>query len=510
MSSNKTIAKNTMYLYIRMFLNMGLSLFISRIVLQVLGVEDFGVYNLVGGVVILFSFLNNAMTASTQRFLNMAIASKLANRVRAVFSMSMNIHVLIAALVLVLSETVGLWILNYKLNIPANRIFASNIVYQVSVVTILVEIIKVPYNAIILAYERMNFFAIAGVVETVLRLVIVLLLLYYPQSDQLIYYALFILLLNSLSTVAFFWYCKHNFNEQINYYFQKDKQLFKNLLSFSGWSLLGQTAVLAAGQGINMILNVFVGVTANAALGIAGQVNNALYSFVSNAQTAFNPQIVQSYAKSDKNRHVSLVLQSSRFSFFLFVLICTPFIIGTAYIIRLWLGPIVPPGTVGFTKVMILTSAIASLAGPLWMSAYAVGKIKRYQIIIASIIVCTLPLAYILLRLEFSPTYVLVGKLFVDLCLLVFRVYYFKATLNVGRDIIYQYLKGALPILILFFSIGAYFSIEVSVESFKDLLFYSVFSELFLVFFVVFIGINRSELNTIVNYIKRKCYGNLV
>src|SRR5690606_4003053 len=257
MSNANTIVKNTSFLYIRMIINIVITLYTSRIVLQTLGVTDYGIYNLVGGVVVLFSFLNNAMTNTTQRFLNYEIVSRVKERVNNVFSMSLNIHILISLIVIILSETIGLWFLNYKLAIPEQRIGAANIVYQLSVLTTIINIIRIPYNAIIIAKERMSFYAFLGILESSMKLLIAFILLMPIKYDLLVFYSVLLLIVTVLVAAFFVLYCNRVFYDECKYVFKRDQKLFKQLLSFSGWSLFGQVAVLGSTQGINMVLNIF-------------------------------------------------------------------------------------------------------------------------------------------------------------------------------------------------------------------------------------------------------------
>ncbi|MFD1771626.1 lipopolysaccharide biosynthesis protein [Sphingobacterium suaedae] len=506
MSGNRTIAKNTIYLYCRMLLTMGIALYTSRAVLQTLGVRDFGVYNLVGGVVVLFSFLNNAMSSSTQRFLNIGIASKDSKRVGQIFSMSLNIHFLIAITILVLSEIVGLWLLNHQLNIPKERLLAANLVFQFSIATTFVGVLKVPYDAIILARERMSFYAVVGIIQAVARLAIVMSISMSITQDRLIVYAFLMMILDVFSSIAFFVYCKLNFGYQVHYRFEKSKELFRSLISFSSWSLLGQVSVVGSSQGMGMILNVFAGVVVNAALGIAGQVSGAVYNFISSAQMAFNPQIVQTYAENKHERHVKLVLQASRFSFFLFAILCIPVLLGTDYILTLWLGANYPQYSVGFTRLIILTSVLTSLAGPLWMSAYAVGNIKRYQFCVAAVNLAVLPIAYLVMLYKRDPFLVMGAKLLLDMLLLIFRVYYFKSRLLIKNSVLMLYVRRILPLFVMVFALAP-LSEFISINGLGDLLIYSLCCEAVVCGYVFFWGLRRSEVANILTLVKSKIFG---
>ena len=318
-SNNKHIAKNTLMLYFRMILTMLVSLYTSRIVLNTLGVEDYGIYNIVGGVVILFSFFNNAMSNATQRFLSFELGQNNSVQLKRTFSMIINVHIGIAFLIFLLAETVGLWFLNTHINIPTERMKAANWVYQFSIFTFLINIIRVPYHATIVAYEKMSFYAYLSIIEVLLKLGVVFLIQISPL-DKLIFYGFLIFVVSVLILLVYKIYCNKNF-DAANYNFFWDTKLFKTLISFSGWSLFGSAANVSSKQGTDILLNIFYGVMVNAAMGIANQVNNAVNGFVQNFQTAFKPQIVKSYAANETDYLIRLIFQTSKFSFFYFIVL---------------------------------------------------------------------------------------------------------------------------------------------------------------------------------------------
>jgi O-antigen/teichoic acid export membrane protein len=444
MSSNKVIAKNTLLLYFRMFLALGISLYTSRIVLRLLGVEDFGIYNLVGGVVVLFSFLNAAMSSTTQRYINIALTSHILEDVRKVFSVSLNVHLVISIVILILSETVGLWFLNYKLNIPDNRMYAANVVYQISTITTIIGVLQVPYNAMILAHEKFSFFAILGIFESVAKLAVVGVLIYFPTYDYLLLYSLSLAVVSLIINLIYYRYCQKKFKKEVAYKNFKDKTLFTELVSFSSWMLLGQVAVIGATEGLNMILNIFIGVMVNASMGIAMQVNNAVFSFVSNFQIAFRPQLIQSYARNDLDAHKKMVLNTSKYSFLLMAVLSAPVLFYANYILALWLGDSLPPYLVKFVQFVILISVIDSLSGSFWMSAQAIGNIKEYNIVLTIINMLVVPLAYVLLYFGFDPVSVLIGKLGVSVVNQIFRYYFINKYLRFDKKEFFSYFVAVL------------------------------------------------------------------
>lgn len=421
--NNNRIAKNTVLLYVRMLLTMGVSLYTSRVVLNVLGVEDFGIYNIVGGIVVVFSFLNTAMSSATQRFLNFELGRGNNDEVKRVFSMSMTAHISIAFIVIVLGETIGLWFLNSQLNIPAERMIAANWVYQFTILTFCIQIIRVPYNASIIAYEKMSFYAYISIAEVVLKLLIVF-LLFYVGWDKLKLYAVLTCGVMLITLILYKLYCNKVFTTcRYNYFW--DASRYKKLMSFSGWSLFGGIANVGAQQGLNILLNIFWGVTVNAAIGIANQLSSAMYGFVSNFQTAFNPQIVKSYASNDRTYFMSLIFQASKFSYYLLLLLALPVLISTDFILEIWLK-IVPEYSASFCRLIILFLLIEAIAAPLWMSVQATGKIRNYQILIGTLIFLNLPLAYIVLKLGFRPESVLFIRVMIHLITFFTRILYLR------------------------------------------------------------------------------------
>lgn len=419
--NNKRIAKNTLFLYVRMLLIMGVTLYTSRVVLQMLGVEDYGVYNVVGGIVILFTFVNNAMIISTQRFLNYELGREDLVATRRVFSASVTIHLGIALLTLVLAETVGLWFLEHYIQYPLDRERAVMLTYQFTILTTCVNIMRTPYNAVIIAHERMAFYAYISVIEAVLRLLIVYLLV-WVSWDRLIFYSFLMFVVLALVLVCYYLYCRRSF-AVCHYRFFWDKGVYCELLGFSGWSLFGGVANMGASQGLNILLNLFFGVTVNAAMGIANQVQTAVYSFVGNFQTAFNPQIVKSYASGDHSYFIDLIMRTSKYSYFLLFVISLPFYICCEEVLSLWLEE-VPAHTVSFCRLMILFSLLDALQGPLWVSVQAMGKIRDYQILMSVMILTNLPLGYLFLRMEYVPEVVLVIRCLLNLLILFFRLWY--------------------------------------------------------------------------------------
>ena len=395
-ANNKRIAKNTLLLYVRMLFGMLVSLYTSRVILQTLGVEDYGVYNVVGGVISMFTFLNGAMSSATSRYITFEIGKGNMEQLKKVFSTSLQIHAIIALLIVILGETVGLWFLMNELVIPDGRMDAAMWVYQCSVVTAVVTIMSVPYNADIIAHEKMAAFAYISVLEIILKLAIVYLLVVLP-FDKLKVYAVLVLMVGLLIRCIYTCYCHKHFEES-HYIHRIDKPLLKEMSSFAGWSFWGNLAAILYSQGLNMMLNIFFGPVVNAARGIASQIQGVVQQFVSNFQMALNPQITKTYASGELDKMHSLMFRSARFSFMLLFFLSLPIMLETNYILTLWLG-IVPENTVIFARIIIAISLIYTIANPCVIANQATGKVKVYQAVVGGLLLLILPISYIVLKM---------------------------------------------------------------------------------------------------------------
>ena len=479
-----------MMLYLRMMLLMAVSLYTSRIVLNSLGVEDYGIYNIVGGVIILFSFFNNAMSNATLRFLAFDLGKENYIQLKQTFSMSVNVHFSIALLILVLAETIGLWFLNTQLNIPPERMKAANWVYQFSIATFILDIIRVPYHSIIIAHEKMSFYAYLSIVEGLLKLGVVFLLQVFA-FDKLAFYGFLIFAVSLITLFAYIFYCVKSF-EASRYHFFWDKQLFSRLIGFSGWTLFGSVANVGSKQGTNVLLNIFYGVTVNAAMGIANQVNNAINGFVQNFQTAFRPQIVKSYAIGDKQYLMQLITQTSKFSFFLLYFLSLPILLNTELVLQLWLKN-VPEYAVDFVRLIIIYSLLESISGPLWMTVQATGRIKKYQVLISLLIISNLWISYIFLRLGHNPNVVLLIRLVISILSFGYRLYYLKSVILLS---IKHFFQAVLLKIILVVAIS--YTISFIANSFinkgiNEFLLTTSISFLITGFSIYFVALTKSE-----------------
>lgn len=482
-----------------MLILMLVSLYTSRVVLAALGVEDYGIYNVVGGIVVLFTFINNAMITSTQRFLNYELGKNDQPQAQKVFSISLNIHILIAIFIFLLCETIGLWFLNTTIQYPESREFAVQVTYQLSVITTCIKIIRAPYNAAIIAYERMSFYAYLSIFEAVLQLGIVFLLIAY-NSDRLILYSILLCIVAIVVNLCYYAYCRTKFNI-CNYKLYRDKSLYKQLLSFSGWSLFGSVANVGATQGLNMLLNVFFGVTVNAAMGIATQVNTAVASFVSSFQTAFNPQIVKSYAAGDYDYFIKLILSTSKYSYLLLFIIAFPIYVCCPEVLNIWLTE-VPDYAVSFCRLMLIFALLDALQGPLWYSVQATGKIKTYQILMSLMILANLPIAYICLKLGYSPSSVLAVRCIINLATLFVRLWYLNRLYKFPiMEFVYGVIGRIVPITIVTYLI-TYIPVETMTPLMKIV---AVVSMTIVTDFILIlsIGLNKDERVVVGRNIKR-------
>lgn len=416
-ANNRRIARNTFLLYFRMLFIMAVSLYTSRVILNTLGIEDYGINNVVGGVVFMFGFINSAMTAGTQRYLTFELGKNNFSQLQKVFSTSVIIHTLISVLILILAETVGLWFVCTQLNIPEGRFEAAMWVYQCSIFSSIVLIMSVPYNACIVAHEKMSAFAYISVLEVSLKLFIVF-LLSIGNFDKLKLYAVLIFTVQLIVRVVYGAYCKRHFAES-KFCMQWNGALVKEMLSFAGWNLWGNCAAIAFTQGLNILLNMFFGPAVNAARGISVQVQDVIRQFSVNFQTALNPQITKTYATGELSYMYSLIYRSSKFTFFLLVFLAMPVWIEAETILKLWLK-IVPDYTVIFLRLMLCTTIIDAVANPLMIAASATGKVKVYQSVIGGLLLAILPVSYIVLKMGGNPVSVFIVHLCI--CALTFIV----------------------------------------------------------------------------------------
>lgn len=423
--NTKRIAKNTLMLYVRMLFSMLVSLYTSRVVLATLGVEDYGIYNVVGNFVAMFSLISGSLSASTSRFLTFELGKGDGDKLKRVFSTSLSIHAVLALVAFVLLESVGVWFLNTHMTIPAARLTAANWVFQASVLSFMLGLFSVPFNASIVSHERMSAFAYIGILDVCLRLFIVLFIAYSPLAfDRLIVYAFLLVAVGIAIQCIYFVYCGRHFAE-CRLRFTFDRTYWKGMSAFAGWNFIGCTASLLKENGVNVLLNVFIGPVINAARGVAGQVNAAVCSFAGNFMAALTPQITKSYAAGDRAYMMMLVERGSRFSIYIISLFALPILLEADFVLTVWLGHY-PAHTVNFVRLILLHSLTDTLSYTLITLQNATGRIRNYQIAVGGMLMMNFPLSYICLKVGLPPESTVLVALFVAVCCLFLRLLFLR------------------------------------------------------------------------------------
>lgn len=399
-TNNKRIAKNTLLLYVRMLFLMLISLYTSRVILATLGVTDYGIYNVVGGFVSMFSILRSGLTSATQRFITFDLGKGNIVELRKTFSTTVIIYCIISFIIFVVAECIGTWFLSNKLNIPADRMYAAFWVFQISLLTLIINLISTPYNALIIAHEKMVAFAYMSIYEGLAKLFISF-AIYYACFDKLILFSVLLCLVQLSVRFIYGIYCKKYFPESIILLLW-EWQKIKKIYSFTGWAMFGGIAHIGFTQGVNVLLNMFFNPTVNAARAIAVQIQHVVNNFVNNFQVAVTPQIIKLYAQGEKSQVYKLIYASSKYSYFLLLLLSLPVILESDQILSLWLVE-VPEYTTVFFRLIIVTTAIDCISNPIMRAVDATGTIRNYQIIVGGILLLIVPVSYIVLKLGYPP-----------------------------------------------------------------------------------------------------------
>lgn len=500
--NNTLIAKNTVILYVRMLFTLAVSFFTTREVLRILGIEDFGLYNVIGGIIMMFGFLNNAMIASSQRFISFALGEGDIIKQKRVFSTSIIIHLIIALIILVFAETIGLWFVNNKLTVPFNRMHAVNFIYQTSIASFVCNIIQVPFSATVIAHEKMPVYAFVSIVDAALKLLIVYILVLY-NNDKLILYGILLFLISVFNLLFYLLYTYISFNE-CRFTFQVDKSLFKEMMCFAGWSFIGNFGFAVKDYGVNILLNIFSGPAINAARGIAYQVMTAVNGFVINFQTAINPQITKRYACGQYSEMISLVKIGSKFSFFLLSLIVIPLFIRAEYVLDLWLND-VPQMTLQFLRLTLIMVLINSMFGPLVYAIQATGCIKTFQVTIAIIMLSDLPISYILLLNNFPSYYVMFVAIATAFIGLIARALLLNRLIKIDiQDFICNVVIKNLILAIIMWGGASYLSSFIP-NTIVGLILFCLVSVVWSLFLICMIGLNRNERVYALSAIYRYC-----
>lgn len=489
-NNNKRIAKNTLLLYFRMLFMMVVSLYTSRVILNALGVEDFGIYNVVGGVVAMFSVISGSLSAAISRFITYELGNGDQSKLNKIFSASVTIQLLLSLIIVVLIESVGVWFLNAKMTIPEDRITAANWVLQFSIITFVINLISVPYNAAIIAHEKMSAFAYISILEAVGKLVIAFLIMVSPM-DKLIFYAILMCVVAVVVRLTYGYYCKKHFVE-CTYSFHWDKDILKQMFEFAGWNFIGAASSVLRDQGGNIVINIFYGPTVNAARGIAIQVNSAVTGFVTNFIMALNPQITKSYASGDREYMMTLIYQGARLSFYMLLLLSLPILVNTHYILVIWLK-LVPEHAVLFVQLVLIFAMSESISNPLITAMLATGKIRNYQIVVGGLQMMNLPISYMCLRLGFMPESVFVVAIVVSQCCLAARLYMLRGLIGLS---FHMYLKkvyfNVIMVTVVSVLIPGLLAYNMT-ESFTSFIVLSLIAMASSASTVLFIGCNQKE-----------------
>ena len=436
--NNKRIAKNTLLLYFRMLVTMTVGLYTSRVILQNLGVEDFGIYNVVGGLVAMFTMLSGSLSAAISRFITFELGKNNLDSLKKVFSSAITIQIFLALAILVIAETVGLWFLNNRMNIPVHRVGAANWVLQFSIVTFCVNLISVPYNAAIVAHERMSAFAYVSVFEALGKLAIAWAISFSP-GDKLIFYAILMCVVAVIIRVIYGVYCKKRFVE-CTYHFVFDKNLLKQMFSFAGWNFFGAGSYQLMTQGVNVLMNMFFGVAVNAARGVATQVDVAVMNFVNNFTTAINPQITKSYAAGNFEYLYKLIYSGAKYSYFLLMFFSVPLIFETDIVLNIWLKN-VPDHAVAFVRLALLLSLIHVLSNTMITAMLATGNIKRYQIVVGGLGMLVFPVSLLMFKLGLSAETAYIINFIVFVLQLICRLFFMRIMIGMS---VWGYIKAVL------------------------------------------------------------------
>lgn len=426
-SNNKRIAKNTLMLYVRMLIMMVIGLYTSRVILDKLGEVDFGIYNVVGGFVTMFTVISGAMTTATQRFLSFEIGKGRDGNVKSIFGTMIYIHIALALLIFIIGETLGLWFFNTKMNIPDDRFYAASWVFQLSLFTFILNVINVPYHGAMIAYEKMSAYAYFSIFDAIFKLLICYLITITP-FDRLIIYAFLLALLQVIFILTYYIYCRFKFKE-CRFDGKINKEYLGQVGSFVSWNLIGSLAGVFKEQGVNVILNIYFGPAVNAARGVAYNVLSKVTGFVTNFQMAMNPQIIKNYAAGELRAMYKLVFQGAKLSYLLLMTLSLPLIVEAPLLLSVWLKE-VPEYTVVFLRIILFTALLNSLSNTLVVSMHASGKVKEWQIVVGGASLLTIPLILIGLHFGCNPPTVMIIAFLVELGCHIIRVFMLKRILG--------------------------------------------------------------------------------
>ena len=490
-TDNKRIAKNALALYLRSIVTLLIGLYTSRVILQALGVEDYGIYNVVGGFVSLFSLISSSISGSVSRFLTFELGKGDVEKLKRVFSTSILVLIGLSVLIVLATETVGLWYLYNKMVIPSDRFDAAFWVFQISVLTFVLSLINAPYQASVISHERMHIYAYLSIFDAVCKLLICYLVMYSP-IDRLIYYAFLLCMVSIFNQCFYVWYCKRHFEES-HFIMTFDKKLFQDMFSFAGWNFIGSSSSILRNQGASLLLNAFGGPVVNAANGIASTIAGAVSGFVNNFSQAFNPQITKRYAAGKYESLMILLIYGSRYSYYLMFLIALPIMLNANMIFKLWLG-VVPEYTVPFSRWIFIYLLTDSISRPIITAKNATGRIRNYQIIVGGILLLMLPISYICLKLGASVIVVMVSNALTAIIAFFARMYMLRGDFPCWSSRVY--LKSVflnvltVSLFASFFPLLLYVNME---ENWLRLLLTTLLAILCTIVSILYVGCNKPE-----------------
>lgn len=495
----KRLAKNTILLYVRMFVSMLISLYTSRVILDTLGVEDYGIYNVVGGLVGMFGIVTSTLNTAVSRFLTVELGRDDQERLKRVFSTSLTIQIILSLIIVVIAETVGLWYINNVMVIPPDRLNAANWCFQFSIITSVIGLIIVPYNSVIIAHEHMSIYAYMGIFSSLFALFIAFMIGYSP-IDKLVFYGFLLLCSTLISFIVYSYYCRKHFSEA-QFKVTLDKEMLRTMFGFAGWNFIGAGSGILRDYGGNLLINFYFGPVVNAARGISNSVNHAITQFSTNFTVALKPQIMKSYASGDYNYMNSLIYKGSKISVFLMLFISTPILLNTPFVLGVWLKE-VPDHTVLFTQLAIIYTMIEMISSPLITVMLATGDIRNYQIVVGGIQCLNIPIAWLLLHMGAIPEIVVIVSIFIAHCTFSARLYMLKGMikLDAGAFVKKVYLRILLTAVV---GIILPFILHIYIPSgWSNFLIVSVVSVISMGLSILFVGFEKSERDFVLSNVK--------
>lgn len=506
-TKNKRILKNTIFMYIRMFVLLLVSLFTARVVLNTLGVSDYGTYGVVASIIVFFSFLNKGLISSTSRYITADIADNDFEKGRKTFNVCLQAHVIIAASIFLLAETVGLWCVNYILKIPEGREFAANVVYQLSVMSAIVAIFQSPYGAAITAFEKMNIYSYFSIVEAVMKLLIVY-LVQIIEGDKLIIYGILLWITQLISILFYHEYAVRNL-PICRFYRYKNAALLKDIFKFMSWSTFGQAMVVGTNQGASVLVNVYHSVIANAAMGISGAITGTVGDFVNNFQTAFRPQIIKSYATKDFDYLQTLMLRSSKITSFLVIAFMVPVLFEVDNVLLIWLGETYPALATNFCRWTMIGIYLDAVTGPLWIIMYAQTNIRNYQLVTSSIYSLNFLGGWLIYALGAEAYQIIQVRCVVFFALIFVRLYFVKKIFPQFscRTWFFQIFGGGILLIAVTSSlVWAISNYLHGLNIYLHVVAITVLALLVLSVLILGIGLNNYERKTLMNFVSRKIH----